>query len=127
AFTRSALPMNRRLLRTLIVIVLVVFALALSSSWFMNLLWMRYVGYEGIFWTLTTARWSLAAISFAVAAVFLVLNLRFLADRMQWITLAGTPLQQLQFDLSEHHKTIRQLLTGIGLLLALFFSMNFYV
>src|SRR5690606_38029230 len=90
-------------------------------------LWMRQVGYADIFWTLTWARLSLGAVSFVVAAAYLVFNLRFLGERLQWVTLAGTPLQQVQIDLSEHQRTIKRVLTGIALVLALFFAINFYV
>lgn len=117
--------MNRRLLRIFLFVVALLIVLAWSSSWLMDLLWMQSVGYSSVFWKLTTARWSLGAIAFGLAAIYLVLNLRFLGERLQWVSLVGTPLQQLELDLTAHQKAIKGILTVAGLVLAFFFALSF--
>ncbi len=117
--------MSRRFVRILLFVIALIVALAWSSAWLMDMLWMQQVGYASVFWTLTTARWSLGAIAFVLAATYLVINLRFLGERLQWVSLAGTPLQQLELDLSAHQKAVKGVLTVAGIILALLFALSF--
>jgi uncharacterized protein len=57
----------------------VVAILAFLPSSIQKLLWMRQLGYAGIFWTLLSVRWELFAAAFVVASVYLWMNLRLAA------------------------------------------------
>ena len=67
-----------RLLKFIIaaVFVLIVFV-AVISGWLQKWLWMRQLGYVGVFWTIWSVRWELFAAAFVVALLYLGINLRF--------------------------------------------------
>ena len=67
--------------RFIIAAVVVLIALmAIIPGWVQKWLWMRQVGYAGVFWTIWSVRWELFAAAFVVALLYLGLNLR-LAQR----------------------------------------------
>ena len=81
--------MNRRFIRILLLIIALLIVLAWSSSWLMDLLWMQAVGYTSVFWTLTTARWTLGAIAFAIAALVSGrLDTQWISTTRRWTLLA---------------------------------------
>jgi hypothetical protein len=51
--------------------------LAVIPDWIQKWLWMRQLGYVGIFWTIWSVRWELFAAAFVVALLYLGINLRF--------------------------------------------------
>ncbi len=75
----------------IITVAAVVFILLLTviSGWIQKGLWMREVGYSGVFWTLLFLQWKLFCAAFVVALLFLWINLRF-AMRNGATFLAGT-------------------------------------
>jgi hypothetical protein len=121
--------MSPRILRLLIYILVPLVLLIVSSSLIVEWLWMEEVGYSSIFWTLKAAQSSLSVLSFLVAGVYLVANLRFLADRLRSVSFAGTPLQQLNLNLArpEQHRILKWALTILALVLALVFALNSYL
>ena len=50
--------------------------LAVVPSWLQKWLWMRQLGYVGVFWTIWFVRWELFAAAFVVAFLYLGINLR---------------------------------------------------
>ncbi len=62
-------------------------ALAIVPALLRKWLWMRQLNFEGIFWTLTFAKWGLAGAAFAVAFAFLWVNTRYAAKK--GVVLAG--------------------------------------
>jgi hypothetical protein len=56
--------------------ILVIAILAFIPSWIQKWLWMRQLGYDGIFWTLFSVRWGLFGAAFVVALLYLWINLR---------------------------------------------------
>ncbi len=56
--------------------ILVIAILAFIPSWIQKWLWMRQLGYAGIFWTLFSVRWGLFGAAFVVALLYLWINLR---------------------------------------------------
>ncbi|MDR3555764.1 MAG: UPF0182 family protein, partial [Syntrophobacteraceae bacterium] len=66
-------PLKLVILAALLLIAL----LALSSEWIQKELWMRQLGYTGVFWTLLSLRWGLFCAAFAVTFLYLWINLRF--------------------------------------------------
>ena len=53
--------------------------LAFIPSWIQKWLWMRQLGYAGVFWTLLSVRWELSCAAFVVALLYLWINLRLAA------------------------------------------------
>ena len=53
--------------------------LAFIPSWIQKWLWMRQLGYAGVFWTLLSVRWELFCVAFVVALLYLWINLRLAA------------------------------------------------
>ena len=119
--------MTRRFIRIAGVVVALLILLGISSSSIVELLWMQEVGYTGVFWRTALAKITLGVASFALAAAYLVLNFRYLADRLRWAPIVGTPLQNLQLSgsLGDYHRPIKLALTIAALVLALFFALNF--
>ena len=70
--------------RPLKFIVVAAFALfvvvAFIPGWIQKWLWMRQLGYAGVFWTIWSVRWEMFAAAFVVALLYVGLNLR-LAER----------------------------------------------
>jgi uncharacterized protein len=56
--------------------ILVIAILAFIPSGIQKWLWMRQLGYDGIFWTLFSVRWGLFCATFVVAFLYLWINLR---------------------------------------------------
>ena len=70
-----------RPLKFIIAAAIVLLALvAFIPGWIQKWLWMRQLGYAGIFWTIWSVRWELFAAAFVVALLYLAINLR-LAQR----------------------------------------------
>ena len=70
-----------RPLKFIIAAAIVLIALvAFIPGWIQKWLWMRQLGYAGIFWTIWSVRWELFAAAFVVALLYLGINLR-LAQR----------------------------------------------
>jgi uncharacterized membrane protein (UPF0182 family) len=46
-------------------------------GWIQKWLWMRQLGYVGVFWTIWSVRWELSVVAFVVALLYLGINLRF--------------------------------------------------
>ncbi|MFZ0931403.1 MAG: UPF0182 family protein [Syntrophobacteraceae bacterium] len=69
-----------RPLKLIIVAAVVLIALlVLISGWIQKELWMRQLGYTGVFWTLLSLRWELFCAAFVVTFVYLWISLRFAA------------------------------------------------
>ncbi len=72
-------PVSRKwsLLRLVIATVVVLIAfLAASAGWIQKELWMRQLGYAGVFWTIMSLRWELFCAAFVVSFLYLWINLR---------------------------------------------------
>jgi uncharacterized membrane protein (UPF0182 family) len=53
--------------------------LVVVSGWIQKWLWMRQLGYTGVFWTILSVRWELFCAAFVVAFLYLWINLRLAA------------------------------------------------
>ncbi len=72
---RGGRPMRLVIVGVISVIAILVFVLGWIQKW----LWMRQLGYTGVFWTLLSARWELFCSAFVVALLYLWINLRLAA------------------------------------------------
>src|SRR5664280_2257017 len=59
--------------------VLLVALLALISGLIQKGLWLRQLGYSGVFWTLLSLRWELFCVAFVIGLLYLWINLRLAA------------------------------------------------
>ncbi len=72
-----------RPMRLLIVgAILLISILAFIPSWIQKWLWMRQLGYTGVFWTLLSVRWELFCGAFVVALLYLAVNFRLAAKNV---------------------------------------------
>ena len=78
---RRGSPLNLMIFGT----ILVVAFLAIISGWIQKWLWMRQVGYSGVFWTLFSVRWGLFGAAFVVALLYLWINLRVAAKKRLYL------------------------------------------
>jgi len=107
----------------------VIAILALIPSWIQKWLWMRQVGYSGIFWTLFSVRWELFCAAFVVALLYLWINLRVAARngatfRAGSLTSESSVASTIGVQISP---TVLKLATGaMATVAALFFALIFY-
>ena len=79
---RRAVVVHYRFLRcrplrlTIAAVVVLIALLAIVPGWVQKWLWMRQVGYAGVFWTVLSVRWELFAAALVVAILYLGINLR---------------------------------------------------
>lgn len=120
---------SSRFLRIALLILIPLVIITISSSWIMEWLWLREVGYVQIFWTLRITQLVLIVTAFTVAGIYLVLNFRYLAKQIRFANFTGTPLQNINIDLGDpsQQKRIRQLFTLAALVLAFLFAFGFYI
>ena len=77
---QSIFRWGRPSLLLIIGVILILAILALISGYIQKGLWMRQVGYAGVFWTLLSLRWELFLVAFIVAFLYLWINLRLVAS-----------------------------------------------
>jgi hypothetical protein len=79
---------HRHLLRlAIIAVVLAAIFLAVIAGYVQKWLWMRQLGYAGIFWTLLSIKWAMFCSAFAFAFLYLWINLR-----RAWKSSAALPI-----------------------------------
>ncbi len=69
-------PRWRPLKSIIAAIVLLIALVAFIPGWIQKWLWMRQLGYAGVFWTIWSVRWELFAAAFVVAFLYFGINLR---------------------------------------------------
>jgi len=108
-----------------VLIALVVFI----PGWIQKWLWMRQLGYAGVFWTTWSIRWELFAAAFVVALLYLGINLR-LAQRNGAAFTGGkfrspsTIAAELGIQVSP--RALKLATAGIAVIAALGFAAIFY-
>ena len=119
-----------RPLKLIIVAAVVLIALlAVISGLIQKGLWMRQLGYSGVFWTLLSVRWELFCAAFVVALLYLWINLRLAARngatfRAGHLTSESTVAAKLDIQISP---TVLKLATAaIAAVAALIFALIFY-
>ena len=106
-------------------IAVVAFIPSLIQKW----LWMREVGYSGVFWTLFSVRWELFCAAFVVALLYLWINLRFAASNGASFRASGSRSESAVAGRlgSGISPTVFKLGMGaVAALAALFFAVTFY-
>lgn len=121
--------MPTRLIRIFLLIAIPLILLSISSSWIFEWMWLNQLGYSEIFWTLRGTQVILTIGAFIIAAVYFVVNFRYLAGQLRYLDLGGTPLQGVNINFSSDftNKRMRQFFTLAGLIIALLFAFSFYI
>jgi uncharacterized membrane protein (UPF0182 family) len=103
--------------------------LALIPSLIQKWLWMRQVGYSGVFWTLFSVKWELFCAAFVVVALYIWINLRLAATngasfRAGNLTSESAVASRLGIRIS---RTVLNLALGaVAAVGGLFFALVFY-
>ena len=69
----------RRVIAGAIAVVVAIAMIAFFARWIQKWLWMRELGYTGIFWTPFSLRWELSCAAFVVVSLYIWINLRLAA------------------------------------------------
>ena len=119
-----------RPLKLIIVAAVVLIALlAVISGWIQKWLWMRQLGYTGVFWTLLSVRWELFCGAFVVALLYLWINLRLAARngatfRAGNLTSESTVAAKIGIQISP--TVLKLAMAAIAAVAALIFAVIFY-
>ena len=119
-----------RPLKFIIAAVFVLIALAaFIPGWIQKWLWMRQLGYTGVFWTIWSVRWELFAAAFVVALLYLGINLR-LAQRngaaFNGGTLRSPTTVAAELGIQISPRALKLATVGIAAIVALGFAATFY-
>jgi hypothetical protein len=113
----------------LVVAVALIALLAVISGWLQKWLWMRQVGYSGVFWTLWSLRWELFCGAFVVALLYLWINFRHAArngDTFRSGNLTSEPTVAEKFGIQISPTVLKLAMAAIAAVVALFFAAFFY-
>jgi uncharacterized membrane protein (UPF0182 family) len=119
-----------RPLKFIIVAAVVLIALlGIISGLIQKELWMRQLGYTGVFWTLLSLRWELFCVAFVVAFLYLWINLRFAARngatfRTGSLTSESTVAAKIGIRISP--ADLRLAMGALATVAALIFAVIFY-
>jgi uncharacterized membrane protein (UPF0182 family) len=109
--------------------VILIALLAFTPGWIQKWLWMRQLGYSGVFWTLLSVRWGLFCAAFVVALLYLWINLglavrngsTFRAGKM-----AGQTILAERFDIQVSATVLKMVLGAVSAVAAILFALIFY-
>ena len=118
-------PLKFIVVGAVILIALLAFTPGLIQRW----LWMRQVGYSGVFWTLLSVRWGLFCAAFVIALLYLWINLR-VAARNRATFRAGNLASQsplaARFGIEISPTGLKVAMGAAAAVAALFFALIFY-
>jgi uncharacterized protein len=119
-------PRQLKILGFLVLLVVLLIALARSSDWFVDWLWMKEVHYVQVFLRLFALKAGLFAVSFVVVLIYLWLNLRIAVGHYYKVgmplRIAGVPNL---YDVQTNPRMTKILIAVLSLVVALFFGLGF--
>jgi uncharacterized membrane protein (UPF0182 family) len=109
--------------------VALVVLLAVIAGWTQKWLWMRELGYAGVFWTILSVKWALFCAAFVVALLYLWINLRLASRngatfRAGNLTTASTVAAKL--DMQIPPVVLKLAMGAVAAVAALFYALIFY-
>jgi hypothetical protein len=119
------LPLRLAILGAIAILIV----LASIPSWIQKWLWMRQVGYSGIFWTLFSVRWELFCVAFVVVALYLWINLRLAARNgasFRAGNLASEPTVATKLGVRMSRTVLNLVVGAVASVGGLFFALVFY-
>ncbi len=117
--------MTLRILRIALFIIVPIILLMLFSSWIMEWLWLRELGYSDVFRVLKGTQALLFAGAFLISALYLLLNFRYLARLLRDSRLVSMITGSLNIAIPSNRqfKWMRNTFTVLGLFIAFIFSL----
>jgi len=119
-----------RPMRLVIVGVISIIALlAFIPSWIQKWLWMRELGYTGVFWTLLSVRWELSCAAFIVTLLYLWINLHLAARNCTTFhagALTNESTLAAKFGIQVSPTVLKLATSTVAAVVALIFSVIFY-
>ena len=118
-----------KLIHIEIAAIVLIALLVVISGWIQKWLWMRELGYTGVFWTLLSVQWELFCGAFLVALLYVSINLLFAAKnganfRVGNLTSESIVAEKLDIRISP---TVLKLAMGtVAGLAGLIFALSFY-
>jgi uncharacterized membrane protein (UPF0182 family) len=129
-FIRPERPKIGRPTRRVIAGAIAVIAiLAFIAGWIQKWLWMRQVGYSGIFWTLLSVKWGLSCAAFVVVALYLWINLRLAARNGATFGSGGLTSESVldsNFGLPISATVLKLAMGAVAAVASLFYALIFY-
>ncbi len=113
----------------IVAVVLAIALLVLISSLIQKGLWMRELGYNGVFWTLLSLQWGLSCAAFAVAFLYLWINFRLVPGREVILRAASStsePAVASQISVRISPAVLKAAMALIAAATALIFAAIFY-
>ncbi|MDX1617648.1 MAG: UPF0182 family protein [Balneolaceae bacterium] len=107
-------------------IVLLIILIGAFSDWIVEWLWLDGLGYEQVFITIKTTQILLLAAALAVALLYVLPNMHFLAKKFPGFSFGNSPLGQLNLERFSP-KQFKTVFYAGGSVLALFFALAFFV
>jgi uncharacterized membrane protein (UPF0182 family) len=107
----------------------VIAILALIPSWIQKWLWMRQVGYSGVFWTLFSVQWGLFCAAFVVVSLYVWINLRLAARKgaaFRAGNLTSQPTVAARLGIQIPRTVLKLAVGAVAAVAALFFALVFY-
>src|ERR1700678_1147476 len=107
----------------------VIAILAFVPNWIQKWLWMRQVGYSGVFWILFSVRWGLFGAAFVVALLYLWINLRFAAKNgatFRVSSLKGESALAAKLGIQITPRVLNLAMGAGATIVALFYAAMFY-
>lgn len=107
-------------------IILVGLLTAAFSDWIVEWLWLDSLGYEQVFWTIKETQFLLLGGALAVALLYVLPNMHFLAKRFKGMNFGQSPLAQLNLERLSR-KQVKTIFYTLGTVFSLFFAFAYYM
>lgn len=116
---------TKNIYRIGIVFLLAILVVGGFTGWIIEWLWLDNLGYAQVFWTLKTTQFLLFAGSLVIALLYVLPNMNALAKNFSRMSFGQSPLAQLNLH-TISHRQFRRIFWGLGIAIAIFFSMAFF-
>src|ERR1039458_1892014 len=126
---RGAFRLGRPLKLIIVAAAVLIALLAAISGWLQKWLWMREVGYSGVFWTLLALRWELFCGAFVVALLYIWINLRVAARNVGTFrvgNLTSEPTVAAKLGIQVSPAVLKLVMAAIAAVAAVNFAALFY-
>ena len=125
----GAFRLGRPLKLIIVAAAVLIALLVVISGWLQKWLWMRQVGYSGVFWTLLALRWELFCVAFVVALLYIWINLGVAARNVGTFrvgNLTSEPTVAAKLGIQVSPTLLKLVMAAIAAVAAVNFAALFY-
>ena len=125
----GAFRLGRPLKLIIVAAAVLIALLVVISGWLQKWLWMRQVGYSGVFWTLLALRWELFCVAFVVALLYIWINLGVAARNVGTFrvgNLTSEPTVAAKLGIQVSPTVLKLVMAAIAAVAAVNFAALFY-